>query len=422
MLNSNSVIDYIQRNHRPLREPDDVQALIDATGDAGLVLLGEASHGTSEFYTYRAEISKRLIEQKGFCAIAVEGDWPSCYEINRYVKKYAGAASSPEAAVQGFNRWPTWMWANREILPLIRWLHEYNERLEGAPKAGFYGLDVYSLWESLDEILRYARETGSEEIERLARRAFDCFEPHGREGQAYGMSAALYGEGCQDEVVKLLTEMQQKRKQRPNDDEGALDAEINTLVSVNAERYYRSMITHDAESWNVRDRHMVETLKRVRDFYGADAKVIVWEHNTHIGDARATDMAREGMVNVGQLVREHYGRDKVFAVGSGTHRGTVIAADAWGSPAERMPVPPGRAGSWEDMVHQAAGEDCILLLDRDAPELQQPIRHRAIGVVYHPQYEAGNYVPSRMAERYDAFIHVEESKALEPLAVEAVYT
>jgi erythromycin esterase-like protein len=420
-MGASAVIEFIQQNSLPLQEPDDLQQIIDAVGDSSIVLLGEASHGTSEFYTHRAELSKRLIEQKGFRIIAVEGDWPSCYEINRFVKKSPGAAASPEAALRGFNRWPTWMWANREIIPLLEWLQHYNEQLESGPKAGFYGLDVYSLWESMDEIIRYAKDTGAEEIERLAKRALDCFDPHGREGQAYGISAALYGEGCQDEVVQLLTEMQQKRKRQPNDDESALDAEINSLVSVNAERYYRSMITHDAESWNVRDRHMVSVLKRVRDFYGPDAKAVVWQHNTHIGDARATDMAAEGMVNVGQLVREQYGRGNVFAVGFGTHSGTVIAGDAWGSPPERMPVPPGRKNSWEDMMHQAVGRDCILLMDRTAPELQQQIRHRAIGVVYHPEYEAGNYVPSIMAERYNAFVHIEESNALDPLAVEAVY-
>ncbi|PZE19820.1 erythromycin esterase family protein [Paenibacillus xerothermodurans] len=422
-MNAGSVIEYIERKSLPLRQPNDLQAIVDAVGDAQIVLLGEASHGTAEFYTQRAEISKKLIEQKGFRFIGVEGDWPSCYEINRFVKRYPGAAQSPEEALQDFNRWPTWMWANREIMPLIQWIRDYNDRADNKRKVGFYGIDVYSLWESLDAIMRYAKETGSEEIERMARAALECFDPHGREGQAYGLAAALYGEGCKDEVVQLLTEMQQRRQRQPNDDEAALSAEINSLVSVNAERYYRSMITHDGESWNVRDRHMVEALTRVQDFYGPDAKAIVWEHNTHIGDARATDMAAEGMVNVGQLLREQHGRENVFAVGFGTHRGTVIAGQEWGAPAERMVVPPGRPNSWEDMLHEAGGgENRILLIDRQAPELQQRIRHRAIGVVYHPRFEAGNYVPSIMGERYDAFIHIDESSALEPLEVAAVYS
>ncbi|MDF2959339.1 MAG: protein-L-isoaspartate O-methyltransferase [Paenibacillus sp.] len=421
-MDSSSVISYLQRTSLPLRQPDDLQAIVDAAGDSQFVLLGEASHGTSEFYTLRAELSKQLVQQKNFRILAVEGDWPSCYGINRYIKRLRDAPSTPEEALSGFNRWPAWMWANREIIPLVQWLRDYNDKKVSGPKVGFYGLDVYSLWESMDEIFRYVKKTGSKEIGALAERAFDCFNPHGKEGQAYGLAAALYGEGCQEEVVRLLVEMHKRRIQLQPEDEAALDAEINALVTVNAEHYYRTMITHDAESWNIRDRHMVDTLRRVIDFYGPDAKAIIWEHNTHIGDARATDMAAAGMVNVGQLLREEYGRSSVFAVGFGTHRGTVIAGDAWGSPPESMKVPPGRKNSWEDLMHEAVGSNCMLILDRNEPELRQAIRHRAIGVVYHPKYEAGNYVPSRMAERYDAFVHVEESSALAPLVVETIYT
>lgn len=396
---------------------DGVQRLVDAIGDAKYVLLGEATHGTSEFYSFRAELSKRLIEEKGFRFVAVEGDWPSCYTVNRYVKAYSADATNPADALRDFGRWPEWMWANREVAEFIAWLRAYNDRTTG-PKAGFYGLDVYSLWESLEEILNYLRDKGGADLE-AARHAFECFEPYGRDEQSYGLSASLFDSGCEDEVVALLRKLQDRWKEAANGDrESALSGELNAMAVVGAEKYYRTMIKGDEESWNVRDRHMVAALDKLIDFHGGDAKVIVWEHNTHIGDARATDMAEDGMVNVGQLLREEH-RGDVFAVGFGTYEGTAIAGSSWGAPPEAMEVPPARPGSWEERMHRIfGGDDAIVVFDEEADALfgQATIGHRAIGVVYNPARDRGHYVPTAMARRYDAFVHIDRTKAVTPLA------
>ncbi|SEO94842.1 erythromycin esterase family protein [Paenibacillus sp. OV219] len=424
-----SVIDEIRRVSNKFGQEQDLRPLTDAAGSAKIVLLGEASHGTSEFYTYRTALSKMLIAEHGFTFIAVEGDWPSCYEVNKYVKHAPDAKASIEEVLQSFDRWPSWMWANTETRDLVAWLREYNRELPEAKRVGFYGLDVYSLWESMDEIIKHLKDTNSPELP-AALKAFACFEPHGREGQNYGMTAAFFSETCQDEVVQLLKQLEAKRKGSESGSgsgsarsyEALLNDEINALVAVNGERYYQSMVRGGPESWNIRDRHMVEALNRVMNFYGPEAKAIVWEHNTHIGDARATDMLADDMVNVGQLVREqsqHPG--EVFAIGAGTYRGTVIAAAAWDSPLEAMRVPPAMKGSWEELMHEAGAHDQWLIFKGNtSPLFHDTYGHRAIGVVYHPHYERGNYVPSRMSERYDAFVYIDESHALTPLELALV--
>ncbi|HJV46156.1 MAG TPA: erythromycin esterase family protein [Bacillota bacterium] len=414
------LIDDIRKHSIRLSDYSDLDVLIKEIGEAKYVLLGEASHGTSEFYTLRIELSKRLIEQKGFSFIAVEGDWPSCYRINRFVKNYKSNDSSAKDAMQSFNRWPTWMWANEELIPLYNWLKEYNYSKSQQNKIGFYGLDVYSLWESMEEIIDHLKQTGSKDLE-LAIKAFSCFEPFEREGQAYGVSASFFSEDCENEVVELLNKLQEKRASYEGDSEEPLSTEINALVAVNAEQYYRTMVRGGPESWNIRDHHMVDVLRRLMDFHGTHAKAIVWEHNTHIGDARATDMASDGMVNVGQLIREQEGKKKVFAIGFGTHRGNVLAGKSWGAPMEVVHVPPAEPGSWEDAMHSAGPEDKILIFKNSPPSFADVTPHRAIGVVYQPQYERyGNYVPSAMAQRYDGFIHVDKTNALRPIQMEKV--
>ncbi|WP_373230022.1 erythromycin esterase family protein [Cohnella sp.] len=420
-MNSEKIVNNIRKYSIKLKTVDDLNEIVHAIGDADYVLLGEASHGTSEFYTLRSELSKRLIREKGFSFIAVEGDWPACYSLNRFVKHDPGAADNTREALRDFNRWPAWMWANREVMALADWLREYNQPGLREQRIGFYGLDVYSLWESMDAILTHLEKTGSPELE-MARKAFACFDPHSRDLQKYGVAAAFLSESCEDEVVKLLTELQARRKSEAGDSEAALSDELNALVTVNAERYYRSMVRGGPDSWNVRDRHMVEALNRIMAFHGTGAKAIVWEHNTHIGDARATDMAAEGMVNVGQLVREEQGLERVYAVGFGTYRGTVIASDQWGGDIQRMEVLEAQPDSWEELMHQAGAHDQILLFDQDTELFHETIGHRAIGVVYNPRYERhGNYVPSSIAQRYDAFVYVDESKALEPLKQEVLH-
>jgi len=422
-MDNQQLIEEIKRQAIRLDNYDDLDAIVEAVGDAKYVLLGEASHGTSEFYTMRAELSKRLIEKKGFSFIGVEGDWPSCYSVNRFIKGYEGAAGTARDAVKDFGRWPTWMWANQEVIELAEWMQAYNRDRAAEQRVGFYGIDVYSLWESMDEIIRYLTDKGYTHELETARNAFACFEPFSRSEQTYGISASFLGESCEEEVVKLLMELQMKRSTQihNNDREDALSAEINALVMVDAERYYRAMVHGGPESWNIRDHHMVETVHRLADFHGTNAKAIIWEHNTHIGDARATDMLGDGMVNVGQLMREQR-PGQVYAVGFGTHRGTVCAAHAWGEKMEVMKVPNAQKDSWEDLMHQAGNYDQILFLGQENLPFHQVVGHRAIGVVYHPGREKwGNYVPSNMAERYDAFVFIDETKALNPIEVPTLY-
>ena len=407
---------------QPLRSPADLDPLIDRVGDARYVLLGEASHGTHEFYTWRAEISRRLIQEKGFSLIAVEGDWPDCYRVNRYIKGQGDAGADAREVLHAFDRWPTWMWANEEMVELAEWLREYNESLSSQLQVGFYGLDVYSLWDSLYQVLSYVAKRDPDSLP-VARQAFRCFEPYGENAQKYARATAWANKDCEDEVVDMLAKFRRDSHVSAVDGgEARFNADQNALVVKNAERYYRTMVQGGTASWNVRDRHMMETLERLMRHRGAESKVIVWEHNTHIGDARFTDMADDGMVNVGQLVREQHDAHDVVLVGFATHRGTVIAGDEWEAPMERMRVPAARPGSWEDVLHQACGGDSLLIMDQwpdsqGRPDSQER-GHRAIGVVYHPQHEhLGNYVPTVLSRRYDAMLYLEQSEALRPLHV-----
>jgi erythromycin esterase len=407
-----------------LRVPADLDPLMEQVGDAHYVLLGEASHGTHEFYAWRDRFSRRLIIEKGFSFIAVEGDWPDCYRVNRYAKGYDESEDNAYDVLHNFEHWPTWMWANKEVVALVEWLRQHNSGLPEQKKAGFYGLDVYSLWDSLYQVMGYLRRHDPTSLP-AALRAFRCFEPYGEDVQDYARATRWIGESCEDEVVKLLAEL---RSAGPvlthHDRESHFNAEQNALVLKNAEHYYRTMVHGGPESWNIRDRHMAKTLNRLMRHHGPGAKAIVWEHNTHIGDARYTDMVDEGMVNIGQLVREQHDRDGVVLVGFSSHRGNVIAGSEWGAPMARMRVPPARTGSWEDILHEAGRQDRLLLFaDADLDDEFFIARgHRAIGVVYHPEYEQyGNYVPTVLPHRYDALIQIDESHALEPLHLKASF-
>lgn len=403
----------------PLYQKKDLDPLLDAIGDRSIVMLGEASHGTHEFYTWRARISKRLMEEKGFNFIAVEGDWPDCYKINRFIKGYKDAGENIEDVLKHFDRWPTWMWANWEVAGLAEWLREFNKNLSLEKKAGFYGLDVYSLWDSMKAMMSYLETEDSKAAESV-KNAIRCFEPFNENEHLYARYT-LRQAGCEDAVISMLREIRMKAQFLDGDREAGFNTEQNAIIAVNAEKYYRAMVSFDNESWNVRDRHMMETLERLMKFHGPKAKGIVWEHNTHIGDARATDMSREGMVNIGQLAREHYGEENVFLAGFSTYRGTVIAGQEWGAPMEEMEVPEGRAGSVERLLHDESPKDRYLLFTEDVPpQFFDKLPHRAIGVVYDPSVEKyGNYVPSLMPERYDALLFIDETRALHPLPMHA---
>jgi erythromycin esterase-like protein len=402
----------------PLYNSKDLDPLIENIGDRKVVMLGEASHGTHEFYTWRTAISKRLIDEKGFNFIAVEGDWPDCYKINRFIKGYKDAGDSIEAVLKNFDRWPTWMWGNWEVAALAEWLRNFNNTLQADKKIGFYGLDVYSLWDSMKAMMHYL-ETEDPQAANSVKKAIRCFEPFNENEQQYARFT-LNDSNCRDEVLALLKEVRMKAQFLDGDREAGFNTEQNALIAVNAEKYYRTMMEFDNESWNVRDRHMMETLDRLMKFHGEKAKGIVWEHNTHIGDARATDMHRGGMVNIGQLAREEYGEKNVYLTGFASYEGTVIAGEEWGATMQEMEVPRAKNGSIEAMLHKRNKNGYLLFDEEKAATYQTPTPHRAIGVVYDPAFEKyGNYVPSILAERYDALLFIDKTKALHPLHLHA---
>ena len=341
----------------------DYDPLLKSIGGSRFALLGEASHGTHEFYRERAEITKRLIEEKGYTAVAVEADWPDAYRVNRYVRGQSEDEDA-RAALGGFKRFPTWMWRNTVVVEFVDWLRAHNDALPGgATKVGFYGLDLYSLYASIEAVLGYLEKVDPEAASR-ARRRYSCFEHFGEDTTSYAYAAA-YGaaESCEPAVVEQLVELRRRASELANrDGRVARDeffyAEQNARLVKNAEEYYRSMFGGRVNSWNMRDRHMAETLDVLAAHLSAedqDAKVAVWEHNSHLGDARATEMGRGGEWNVGQLVRERYPRD-AFLVGFTTQRGTVTASSDWDEPGRRRRVRPALAGSYEALFHEAGVE------------------------------------------------------------------
>ena len=402
--------------HSLLLNDASLNKIVEAIGDAKIVMIGEASHGTSEFYMIRAELSKKLIEQKGFQLIAVEGDWPSAQAVNRYVKDYnVEAGNIKDVLMKAFHRWPTWMWANEEVATFTEWLKEINKNRE--QKVGFYGIDLYSLFESIDEVLKFLSNNPQHQVDlEHAKKAFTCFEPYNRMPEHYALSTAHFSNECISEVAILLHSLRNHEEHYSSKQEEDLNVVMNALVAKNAEAYYREMMS-DGKSWNTRDYHMVEAIHELRNYYGEETKIIVWEHNTHIGDASETSMKNEQLINVGQIIREQCGKENTYAIGFGTYKGTVIAADSWGDPLKIIKVPPADLSKWEGQLHAASPEDKVLLFnDKNRALFNNWIGHRAIGVVYNPEFETyGNYVPSRVGSRYDAFIYIDQTKALKPL-------
>ncbi len=435
-------LDDVRALALPLRTPGDLDPLMERIGSARIVLLGEATHGTHEYYTWRTEITRRLVAEKGFSFVAVEGDWPDCEQVDRAVTLTPGTPADPREALAAYERWPTWMWANEEVADLVGWLRSWNADRNAPDRVGFHGLDVYSLWDSLRAIVDYLREHEPSAVE-AAVRAFRCFEPYGEDPQEYAQATRWVPETCEHAVIDILHRLRDHAEQ-PGDgnshgeaagrDEGAAGdegaardaafvARQNAEVAVGAERYYRAMVRGGPTSWNVRDTHMVDTLARLLEHYGKGSKAVVWEHNTHVGDARYTPMADRGLVNVGQLVRERYGEDDVVIVGFGSAQGTVVAGDFWGAPHEVMAMPRARRGSLEALLVGAGLESALFVHPRgDQPEwLSDVLDHRAIGVVYNPAYDySRNYVPTILGRRYDAFCFVAQTQALRPLPTRGV--
>jgi len=415
----------IARAAHPLRRaPGDFDPLLERIGDARVVLLGEATHGTHEFYRARAELTRRLIEEKSFDIVAVEADWPDAYRVNRWVRG-AGHDTDAEEALRGFKRFPTWMWRNADMLDFLGWLREHNDRVPpGRPRVGFYGLDLYALYASIAAVVEYLEQVDPE-LATHARNRYACFDHFGEDSQAYGYAAELgLTSGCERDALQQLLELQRraadlaKRDGRIPEDEFFF-AEQNARLIVNAEAYYRSMFGKRADSWNQRDRHMAETLDALLRHFAAKAqpaRAVVWEHNSHVGDARATQMGAAGEWNVGQLARQAYGGEAVL-VGFTTYDGTVTAASDWGAPAERKRVRPALPGSVEALFHETGIDRFLLMLDDDSLDaLDVPLLERAIGVIYRPQSErVSHYFTTHLRQQFDAVFHHDHTRALEPL-------
>jgi erythromycin esterase-like protein len=402
---------------RPIDAPR-WDGIIERVGNARFVMIGEASHGTHDFYESRAQITRELIERRGFSAVVAEADWPDAYRVTRYVRGENGDTDA-DAALSGFARFPQWMWRNTVVREFVEWLKEYNQRSRRA--AGFYGMDLYSLHRSAEHVLRYLGKVDPAAAQR-ARIRYGCFEQFQQDAQAYGFAASSdESRSCEEQVIRQLVDLQSQaavyasRDGRVAEDE-YFYAEQNARLVKNAEMYYRSMFEGQVSSWNLRDRHMAETVDALRAHLAkrfGEVKLVLWAHNSHLGDARATQMGEQGELNVGQLVRERYGADAVN-IGFTTHTGTVTAADDWDGPAEKMRVNPSLDGSIEREFHDAGIEK--FWIDLRETELHEPKLERAIGVIYRPRTERwSHYFEARVAEQFDVLIHYDRTRALVPL-------
>jgi erythromycin esterase-like protein len=418
------IVNAIRRAAKPLTgESIDFDPLLNMIGDSRLVLIGEASHGTHEFYRLRAQITKRLIAEKGFTAVAVEADWPDAYRVNQFVR-FEGKDQDAIDALAGFRRFPAWMWRNADVLDFVGWLRNYNELHHASRRVGFYGLDLYSLHASIRAVLNFLDKVDPEAARR-ARYRYACFEDFGEDTQAYGYAASFgLSKSCEDEVINQWMEMRRRTADLARRDGHTFPdefffAEQNARLVKSAEEYYRSMFQEKISSWNLRDSHMAETLDALVQHLGtAHTKMVIWAHNSHLGDARATEMGHQGELNLGQLVRQRYGKQSVL-VGFSTFTGTVTAASEWDGPAERKHVRPALPGSYEALFHSTGMSKFLLLLnDQDEARslLREPRLERAIGVIYQPGSERqSHYFHAQLPDQFDAILHFDETRAVEPL-------
>jgi protein-L-isoaspartate(D-aspartate) O-methyltransferase len=388
--------------------------LLARIGEARVVLLGEASHGTSEFYRMRERISRELITKKGFRFVAIEGDWPDAARVDHYVRHL----EYPPSEWTAFARFPVWMWRNNEVRAFIDWLRHHNTSLSAASRVAFHGLDLYSLYDSIRAVLKYLDQVDPHSA-RVARERYGCLTPWQSDPATYG-HAALTGAypTCESDVVRVLTDLLHKRRDyAERDGERFMDAVQNARLITNAERYYRIMYYGSRASWNLRDSHMFETLKTLLAFYGPKSKAIIWAHNSHIGNAAATEMFSRGEYNLGHLCRKEFG-DLAYAIGFGTHTGTVAAASNWDGPMEIKTVLPAIPDSYEHVCHETGKPSFLLNLRRsslDGTALRKPRLERAIGVIYRPETElASHYFQAVLPEQFDEYVWFDETSAITP--------
>jgi protein-L-isoaspartate(D-aspartate) O-methyltransferase len=417
-----TLADAITRSCEKFTSIDSVnlEPLLRRIGDARVVLIGEATHGTSEFYRMRERISRELIEKKGFSFVAIEGDWPDAARIDHYVRH----RKVPPSEWTAFARFPKWMWRNQEVREFVDWLHDRNSRVEPSDRVAFHGLDLYSMYHSIRSVLDYLDRVDPKAAE-VARRRYGCLTPWQSDPAVYGQ-ATLSGQyqTCEGDVTSMLTDLLQKRRAyAEHDGERFLDAVQNARLVANAERYYRTMYYGSRSSWNLRDSHMFETLRNVLTFHGSQAKGIIWAHNSHVGDSGATEMSTRDEYNIGHLCRQEFG-DLSYSIGFGTNSGTVAAASNWDEPMQVKTVRPGLAGSYERLCHETGNQRFLLPLrglgsTTPLGGLLQPRLERAIGVIYRPETELqSHYFEAVLPRQFDEYIWFDETKAVTPLRTE----
>ncbi|KAJ6082033.1 hypothetical protein N7499_006907 [Penicillium canescens] len=415
----------------PAIEDQNFASHFDTFAGKQVTLLGDGSHGTSEFYSARAEITKRLIERHGYTMVAVEADWPDAEAIDRYVRLRPGPKSQIGGTAKGyapFNRFPTWMWRNSEMQQLVEWMRDRNQRLPPERRAGFYGLDLYSMGASINAVIDYLDRVDPQ-ASKQARRRYGCLEPWVDDPTAYGL-ASLRGMGdCEEGVMKMLADLLERRLEYAQRDLRNGDeyhsGEQNAHLVRDAEKYYKAMYYNSASSWNLRDLHMFETLQRLLRHHEGQ-KAIVWAHNSHVGDARYTSMGfRRRELNIGQLCRERLGRENVTILGCGTHTGTVAAAHEWDDDMEVMNVRPSREDSWEIIAHNTGVPSFVLDLRRDNMDVSlrsalaaEQRLQRFIGVIYRPDTERiSHYSQAILHKQFDGYIWFDETQAVKSLDV-----
>lgn len=419
------LVEVINEAAIPLEKPTDYSSLMEQIGDARFVMIGEASHGTHEFYQTRIEITQQLIQERGFMAVAIEGDWPDAHRVHRYIQGRSDVDDS-KSALDDFKRFPTWMWRNTTMPPFLKWLREYNELPTTVNKVGFYGLDLYSINASMQAVINYLTKVDPKAADQ-AKKRYACFDHLNIDPQMYGyLTNTRIKKSCIVEVLETLHELQHSAFKFLHDkDKSAEDdyffAEQNARLVKNAEVYYRSIFEGHITSWNIRDKHMVETLNAIADHlehrFNKPAKIIIWAHNSHLGDARATEMGERGEVNIGQLVREQHA--DTYSIGFSTYDGFVTAASGWDEPAQCKKIVPGLPGSYEELFHFVCYKSFILNLignDRLEHFLKIPRLQRAIGVIYRPETERlSHYFFTRLPYQFDSIIHFDKTKALQSL-------
>ena len=406
----------LQISYHPFNNEKDLDILLKEIDTSRIVLLGEASHGTSEYYTWRAAISERLIKEKGFSFIAVEGDWTDSYKVNNFIKAEKKDSIAVITLLKEYNRWPTWIWANYEVASFVGWLNEYNQNRSAKDKIGFYGLDLFNIAEAAYEIMLYLKSTDSAALQAV--KSFQqCFKPYANDEQQYSKVLSRGIANCKESANHLWQTVHSLAFKKSLKTEADFAMEQDALVAFDGELYLRTR-GNAVDGWNFRDNHMLETINRILKLYGPNSKVIIWAHNNHVGDAQYATMHWSGKTNLGNLLRYQYGEKNVFIVGLGCYSGSVIAAEKWGASYQKMPIALADDSTWEQKMHQINTENKIIICKelKDKPTMLRWISHMGIGVTYHPLDRTGIYSLSVIPNRYDAFLFFDHTNALHPIA------